>query len=252
MPIGPARMAFFDHLAELRRRLVVVVVVLFAASMGLYFIAPQLYLFLLKPVIATLPAGTSPKVWDPFEMFATRFQVAFFASVVVSSPVIAWQLLGFFLPALKPKERRWFVPIFAAVVILFIAGVVFCYTEVLGPGFAWLHSQGAGVISQEMRASTYLSGVMLFLLGFGLAFQTPVVVFALVYLEIVPYKKLRQNWRIAYVVLMLAASIGTPDWSPVTMGLLFGALVALYESSMLLSRLLLSKKIAAQKAEELA
>ncbi len=63
---------------------------------------------------------------------------------------------------------------------------------------------------------------------------------------------MRQNWRVAYVVIMIVAAVATPDWSPVTMGALFGALVILYEASMLLARGVLNKRIAAQQALEAA
>jgi sec-independent protein translocase protein TatC len=86
------------------------------------------------------------------------------------------------------------------------------------------------------------------LLGFGLAFEIPIVIFYLVAFDVVSYRQMRKNWRIAYITLMLIAAIATPDWSPVTMGLLFGALLLLYESSLLLARMLLTKRIAAQEA----
>ena len=90
------------------------------------------------------------------------------------------------------------------------------------------------------------------LLGFGIGFELPVIVFYLVIFNIVPYAKLRASWRVVYVVLMLVASAATPDWSPGTMGGLYLALVVLYEASMLLARVALRKRIAAQKAGELA
>lgn len=242
-------MPFFEHLAELRKRLAIVIGVVFVGSMVLYYWGLQIYDWLMKPVMQSLP-GVHPVALGPFELFAVRYQVGLYASFVVFSPLVIWQSMAFFLPALRQKERRWFVPIFFAVVFFFLIGVAFCYFFVLGPGFQWLHAQGGGVITQTPRASEYLSGVMLFLLGFGVGFQTPIVVFGLVYLEIVPYKKLREQWRVVYVVLMLVASVATPDWSPVTMGLLFGALLGLYEGSMGLARVLLSKKIKAQVLAE--
>jgi sec-independent protein translocase protein TatC len=243
-------MPFFDHIGELRKRLLRVIVVVFAGSMVLYYWGLQIFDVLMKPVMTSLP-GIEFIALGPFELFAVRYQVGLYAACVFFSPYIFWESGAFFLPALKPKERKWFVPIFIAVVIFFLMGIAFCYFYVLGPGFAWLHSQGGNVIAQQPRASEYLTGVMLFLLGFGAGFQTPVVVFGLVYLEIVPYKKLRENWRVVYVTLMIIASVATPDWSPVTMGLLFGALMVLYEGSMALARVLLSKKIKAQQLAEL-
>ena len=89
------------------------------------------------------------------------------------------------------------------------------------------------------------------MLGFGIGFELPVIVFYLVIFNIVPYAKLRESWRVVYVVLMLVASAATPDWSPYTMGGLYVALVGLYEISMLLARVTLRKRIAAQKRAEL-
>jgi sec-independent protein translocase protein TatC len=251
MPIGPARMPFFEHIAELRKRLAIIIGFVFATSMVAYFFALPIFDFIMRPVYAASP-GLKFIAVGPFEQFTVRFQTGLYAAIVLTSPIWIWQIMAFFLPALKPKERRWFVPIFAAVVFFFLMGTVFCYGIVLKPGFTWLLSQGGGTISQLPSAAQFLSGVVLFLFAFGLGFQTPVVVFGLVYLQIVPYQKLRQNWRIVYVVLMVVASVATPDWSYVTMGMLFGAMVALYEGSMLLSRVLLSKKIARQRAEEFA
>ena len=142
MPIGPARMPLFDHLGELRMRLVRIVVCLFIGVLIFYFAAPTLIQFLLPPIAEYLPQGSDGTAvltaLDPFEAFATSFKVALWASVVTCSPVILWQILAFFLPALKPKERKWFVPAFAAAVILFIVGTIFCYLIILNPAFQFL------------------------------------------------------------------------------------------------------------------
>lgn len=105
--------------------------------------------------------------------------------------MILWQLLAFFLPALKPRERRWFIPTFIAAVLLFIFGVVFCYLVILNTALQWLvdQSQGLGDIIPQMSA--YIDIIIKFEIGFGIAFQLPLIVFYLVVFGIVPYKKLR-------------------------------------------------------------
>jgi sec-independent protein translocase protein TatC len=129
--------------------------------------------------------------------------------------------------------------------------VVFCWLWVLEPGFGWLLAQGGDTVTMLPKASEFFRGVTLFLLGFGLGFQTPVIVFGLIVLGIVPYEKLRENWRTAYVVIMVVASVATPDWSWVTMLSLFGAMIALYEGSLFVARIALRRRIAAQAAQEL-
>lgn len=242
-------MPLLGHIAELRRRLIVIASVILVGSSVLYFFAPQIYDFIMKPII-DLPAleGKPMNILGPFGTFGLRFTVGLYGAIIIGSPIIIWQVLGFFLPALKPKERRYIIPTFIAMFVFFFGGVVFCYSIILETAFGWMVSQAWGTVQVLPDARLYFSGATLLMLGFGLAFELPVVMFYLMIFDIVPYKTLRKNWRVSYIVLMLVASIATPDWSPVTMGALFGALVLLYEGSMAFARVVLSRRIAQQKA----
>lgn len=255
MPIGPARMPLFDHLGELRMRLVRIVACLAVAVCVFYFAAPQMGQFLLLPIADFLPFDPNTGyvdlvALDPFEAFAVRFEIALFFSVIATSPVILWQLLAFFLPALKPKERKWFTPTFIVAVCLFILGVVFCYAVILTAAFQWLTDQAMGLGYVEPRMSSYIDIIIKFEIAFGFAFELPLVIFYLVIFDVVPYKKLRESWRIIYIVLMVLCAIITPDASPVTMLLLFAAMIALYEISLLMARIVLARRIKRQEAEE--
>ena len=86
-------------------------------------------------------------------------------------------------------------------------------------------------------------------IGFGFAFELPLIVFYLVIFDVVPYKKLRGSWRTVYVVLMVVSAMATPDASPITMLLMFAALLVLYEGSLLISRIVLGKRIKKQNEE---
>ena len=91
--------------------------------------------------------------------------------------------------------------------------------------------------------------IVKFEIGFGFAFELPLIVFYLVIFDVVPYKKLRGSWRTVYVALMVISAMVTPDASPVTMLLMFAAMVALYEGSLLISRIVLAKRIKKQNEE---
>ncbi|WP_417142238.1 twin-arginine translocase subunit TatC [Raoultibacter massiliensis] len=244
MPIGPARMPLFDHLSELRMRLVRILACLAVAVCVFYLASPTVIDFLKGTIEQYVPTFYS---MDPFESFAVRFKVSFWTSIVACMPVILWQILAFFLPALKPNERKWFVPTFAAAVVLFIFGTVFCYLIILDPAFEWLTEQAVG---WELlpSLSSYIDIIIKFELGFGFAFELPLIVFYLVIFDVVPYKKLRNSWRTVYIALMVISAMVTPDASPVTMLLMFAALVALYEASLLISRIVLGKRIKEQTA----
>lgn len=253
MPIGPARMPLFDHLGELRMRLVRIVACLAIAVIVFYMATPTMGQFLLLPIAEFLPTDpatgmASLQAIDPFEAFAVRFEISLFAGLIATSPVILWQLLAFFLPALKPKERRWFIPTFIAAVILFIVGVVFCYAVILNAAFQWLTDQADGLGYVAPRMSSYVDIIIKFEVAFGFAFELPLVIFYLVIFDAVPYKKLRESWRVIYIVLMILCAVVTPDASPITMLLMFAAMVALYELSLLIARIVLARRIKAQNA----
>jgi len=250
MPIGPKRMSVWDHIEELRRRIIITVVAVVVASVVLYFFSWDLLEIVMAPVAPSLN-GEPLNLLGPFEAFTFRFKVALYGAIVLCSPIIFWQILAFITPALRPKEQKWLLPTFFIAVLLFLTGNLFAYYVVLGPAFEWMTAQAnSDFVNLLPEASRYLTGVVMLLLGFGLAFEIPIAIFYLVAFDVVSYKKMRQNWRTAYVVLMIIASVATPDWSPVTMGLLFGALLLLYESSLFFARIVLSKRIKAQEAED--
>ena len=250
MPIGPARMPLLEHLGELRMRLVRIVVSLIIGVCVFYMATPVIGEILIYPISEYIPNDVLYAI-DPFESFSTRFTIAIWTALVACSPVIFWQILAFFLPALKPKERRWFIPTFVIATILFVFGAVFCYAVILNAAFGWLTDQAVGFGEILPRMSTYIDIIIKFELGFGLAFELPLIVFYLVVFDVVPYKKIRSSWRGVYVALMVISAAVTPDLSPVTMLLMFAALVALYEISLFIARIMLAKRIKRQN-EQLA
>lgn len=251
MPVSPKQMPFFQHFAELRKRLTIIVIVIFVLSMVFYM--EKCYVFLLDiflaPVRAYLPGGKLT-VLGPFEQMTFRFKVAFAASIIASMPVILYEIFAFITPALKPKEKKWVFPTVIAAVFLFLGGAAFAYFVIMGPAFQWLSSQGAGVISSMAAAGQYFSGISMLMIGFGIGFELPLVVFYLIGLGILKYDVIRGGWRYAYVAIVVIAAVATPDWSPWTMGGLAVSLIALYELSLGLARFVFAKKIKQQRIDD--
>ncbi|HET6351596.1 MAG TPA: twin-arginine translocase subunit TatC [Coriobacteriia bacterium] len=251
MPISPRRLPFFEHVAELRQRLVIIVATVGIGSTILYmkiFFNPIME-WLLKPIEDIMPAQLT--VFGPFESFTFRFKVAMFASIVIFSPIIVWQVLAFFIPALKPNERKWVIPTFIAAAVLFLGGAGFAYGVIMRPAFQFMFAQGGNTVAIIPSADKFLTGIGLLMVGFGLAFEIPIVVFYSIGFGLIPYRKIRQNWRYVYAALAVVAAVATPDWSPITMGALGGALVVLYEASLLLARFAFAKRIKEQALEAL-
>lgn len=253
MPIGPARMPLMDHLGELRMRAVRIVVVLIIAVCFFYMSTPVVAQFLLAPVTPYMPTDANGhaiiNVFGAFEAFGVRIKIALWVSLVACAPFCLWQVLAFFLPALKPRERKYFVPTFIVAVLLFVFGTVFCYIVILPPAFQWLTDQASGFATITASADQWIDIIIKFELGFGIAFELPLIVFYLLIFEIIPYSKLREQWRYIYVGLLVVSGMVTPDASPITMLLMFAPLVFLYELSMFAARMVMGKRVKEQKAE---
>ena len=99
------------------------------------------------------------------------------------------------------------------------------------------------------QADKWIDIIIKFEVGFGLAFELPLMVFYLTIFEVVPYAKLRSSWRYVYIGLLVVSAFVTPDASPVTMFLMFAAMIGLYEASLLVARLVLGNKIKQQRIE---
>ncbi len=254
MAIGPARMSLMEHLGELRMRLVRIVVCLIVAMCVFYLSTGTVVQFLLAPVAEFMPKGDDGQValnvLGAFDAFSVRITVALWTALIATAPITLWQILAFFLPALKPKERKWFLPTFIAALSLFIIGTVFCYLVILNPAFQWLTDQASGFATILPEAGQWVDIIIKFELGFGIGFEMPLVVFYLVMFGVIPYQKLRASWRGVYIGLLVFSAAVTPDASPVTMGLMFAAMVVLYELSLIAARIGLKSRIKRQQELE--
>ena len=129
MPITPSRMPFFDHIAELRRRIIIVAVTIIVGSMVLYTWGWDIFNFIMAPHHSAARRARSGRYSPRSASSACGSRWRSTPRSSSAGPIIIWQVMAFFLPALKPKERRYVVPTFIALVVLFIAGVTFCYID---------------------------------------------------------------------------------------------------------------------------
>lgn len=236
-------MTFFEHLDELRKRLTITAIAYIIGAAASY---PYLYKIIMKAFAA--PAGY-PKLYymSPLEPFLVRLKIALFASFVITSPIIFYNILAFLSPALKKKEKRALYFGVFSIVTLFVFGVWLGYNYILPVGLVWLMGQGDGVITGMLKATEYVSVVSWFLISFGLAFQLPVIIVVLVKLGIMSEETLQSNWRVVYIVVLVAASILTPDFSPVTMLMLAAPMILLYHATIVYFYIPRFKKLIALK-----
>ncbi|HUZ12107.1 MAG TPA: twin-arginine translocase subunit TatC, partial [Caulobacteraceae bacterium] len=175
----------------------------------------------------------------PLEVFFAKVRLAGFGAIVVSFPVLAWQIYGFVGPGLYRRERRAFLPFLIASPVLFCMGASLVYFVML-PFVLWfsLNQQilggGPGDVSVELlpKISDYMSLVTTLVLAFGLCFQLPVVVSLLGMAGLVNARMLRAGWRYAIVGVFLLAAVVTPP-DPISMLSLALPICLLYGASIL-------------------
>src|SRR5438552_5420712 len=151
---------------------------------------------------------------DPAAPFMSSLHLAFFAGILLAAPFIFYFIGQFVMPALKIKEKKYFLRAFAIGVGLFVMGVCFCYFIIMPRAlkFAELFALWMGIKVPEWRAETYFGFVTKFMLGMGLGFELPVVLLALVKIGILDYKKLSTMRRYMIVInLILGALLTTPE-----------------------------------------
>jgi sec-independent protein translocase protein TatC len=181
------------------------------------------------------PEGSQPVTLGPGEPFSATFTVAFYFALLISMPLILYQLYAFIVPAFSPHERRVAVPLMAMIPVLFIIGVVFGYFVVLTAAVRFLQNFNSDQFNILLQARDYYKFAVLSLAATGLVFQLPVAILALTRLGIVTPQFLTKNWRYAVVILTIIAVL-LPGTDPVSTMIEAVPLYLLYALSIVLAR----------------
>lgn len=240
-------MTWIEHLEEFRARLMWA---LFAVAIG-----TVVCLAFADPLLRVLlrPAGDIKlHALGMLEPFLVKFKVAVTGGVALAMPVLVYQVLAYVNPALTARERRVMVPVALAAGLLFLCGAVFGYFFIVPPASQWLLAQAGTLIQLNIAALSYLQYITWFLIGMGLAFQTPLIVVAACVIGIVSPQRLRQEWRVAYMTIVVVSAAVTPDWSPVTMFLLAIPMLVLYEAAVFVSTIIVRRRRQAQATTDSA
>lgn len=241
-----AAMSVIEHLRELRRRLIFSLAAFVVISLAAFFFFEPILDLLLEPLCSLDPELLGPQGcrlsgFGPAEPFVVRLKVTAMVGVVCSAPVWLYQIWAFVTPGLTPQEKKYALPFIASSIVLFSIGVVFAYLT-LTPGLRFLIGLGEGLITPFFRADTYLNFVGLMFLGFGMAFELPLLLFFLGLAGVVTVQQLRKQRRAAFVAIVAIAAVVTPSQDPYTMLLMALPLYLLYELTIVLLKVVLRRK----------
>ena len=202
-------MGFFDHLEEFRRRLIVCLIAVFVTFLACWNWAPELFEFMAKPVRRVLPPGQSLSYTTLTEPFLMYFRVALFAGIIAASPVILWQVWLFVAPALYRREKRYVMPFVFAGVFFFLAGCAFGYYEAFPLVVGFLIGMGKN-FNAVITINEYLSTAMKIIMGLGLCFEMPILIFFLARMGVVSEKFLLAKFKYAILIIFIVAAVITP------------------------------------------
>ncbi|HEY6552020.1 MAG TPA: twin-arginine translocase subunit TatC [Vicinamibacteria bacterium] len=187
--------------------------------------------------LAPAISARKPVTLGVSEPFMQTLKVAAYAGLLISLPLILFQVYAFVLPAFSPREKQVALPAMLAVPFLFIGGVVFGYFTVVPRAIEFLQNFNTDAFDVLIQAQPYYKFVLMLLIAMGLLFQIPVAIVAVTRVGIVSTSQLAHNRRYAILAIAVAAML-LPGQDPITMGMMMAPMYVLFEASILFSWLL--------------
>jgi sec-independent protein translocase protein TatC len=202
--------SLISHLIELRNRLLRITVVFLLLFLGLFPFANQLYTLLAAPMLAQLPAGGQMIATAVTTPFFIPMKVAMLTAFVVSLPHTLYQLWAFIAPGLYEQERRLVAPLVVSSSLLFLTGMLFAYFVVFPVIFGFIAGTAPEGVAVMTDIGNYLDFVITLFMAFGIAFEVPIAVVLLVYLDMVTIKTLKEIRSYVIVGAFVLGAIFTP------------------------------------------
>jgi sec-independent protein translocase protein TatC len=231
---GGKPLTLYEHLAELRTRLVVTAVGIAATTIFSLFFTKRILGFLLSPGRQAYH-GFVPIFTEPMEYVSVYFEIALLIGIILAMPIILYEVFMFVTPALTRKERRWVFPVVFGAFMFFLLGVVFAYEVALEPALSFFLNFGSTIATPQIRIGKYIDFVSHLVLWTGLFFETPLVMMGLAVLGVVSARGFLKLWRYAIVLGFLFAAFVIPAISPLAQTMVAAPIIGLYFVGVLLA-----------------
>lgn len=227
------KQTILEHLAELRRSIIICVVSVGIAAIGCFSYNEQLL------AIVTLPLTAIDQhliVTGVTEAFFVKLQLSFLAGFVLAFPIVSWAVWRFFRPALYAHERKYIHILFPITIVLFVTGVSFSYFVVLPMVLKFFVYIAGESLDTMFKVDSYVSFVMSFTIPFGLIFELPVLTFFLTKIGVLKPQLLSKNRKYAILIIVILAGALTPGPDPISQVMMAVPVYILYEVSVLVSK----------------
>ncbi|MGA0863656.1 MAG: twin-arginine translocase subunit TatC [Ilumatobacteraceae bacterium] len=242
-----AVMPMLEHLRELRTRIVRIALAVAAGTIVFLVFYGRFKDLLTKPYVDICAANNdldcdgSLYSLGPLDGFSARVRISVYGGILLSLPVIVWQIWRFIVPALESRERRYAVPFLLSSAVLFVAGCSLGYWT-LGQALEFLIAWAGDDITEAYRINDYVNLVALMMLAFGVGFLSPVLIVFLQLVGVVSPRALLRKWRHAVMGIFVLAAVITPSGDPVTLLALAVPLSVMYLVAVLVGWLVLRRR----------
>jgi sec-independent protein translocase protein TatC len=224
-------MSFFEHLEELRKRAIISILAVVISSAAVFPFMPNLIELLRHQLL-----DVTLHVFSPMEAIFVTFKASIYAGVVISSPVIIYELWAFVSPGLTKKERNMIITALIPTILLFLAGASFAYFVMLPITLKFFFAFSYRMSTPLFGLDHTLSFIFSMLFIFGVVFQFPLVIAVLARLGVVTHEVLASKRKYAFLIIFIVAGIITPDPTVVSQTLVGVPLYILYEISIWVAR----------------
>jgi sec-independent protein translocase protein TatC len=243
-------MSFLEHLDELRKRLVNSAIAIALCVVGGFYWINQIVDFILAPTRKALPPGVKLIYTQPGEAFSLYVQIALIMGVVLAAPFIMYQVWMFIAPGLYSNEKRLAIPFVLFTTIGFVAGAAFNHYIAFPFMMAFFASFNTPDLAFMPKLDDVFGLYTKMLIGMGIVFQMPTVVFFLAKLQLVSAAFLARHFKYAFLLIFIAAAVITPTGDMMTQTIFAAPMVGLYLLSIAIAWIVGPKRIKGRFADD--
>lgn len=223
-----AKMTFLEHLDELRKRIIASLVSVAVGVLVAFFFVQQIYDFVMKPLVALLPKGGYFQYTEATEAFVLYMTMALLAGLMIAMPFVLWQVWMFIAPGLYRREKKLAFPFIILATVGFVGGAAFTHYLL----FPWMWVFFASFATDQLKFVPKIEPVfslyVKMIMGMGLVFQMPAIVYSLARMGIVTARFLIKSFRYAILIIFIAAAVITPSGDMLTQSLFAAPMIGLY------------------------
>jgi sec-independent protein translocase protein TatC len=247
--VAAGKMSFLEHLDELRKRIVRSCLAVAVGVLATFAFIQPIFDFILAPTRKALPPGVKLIYTEPGEAFSLYITVALIAGVIVAAPFIMYQVWMFIAPGLYANEKRLAIPFVVFTTLGFVLGAAFNHYIAFPFMMAFFGSFNTADLAFMPKLDDVFGLYSKMLMGMGIVFQMPTVVFFLAKMKLITARFLLQHLKYAFLIIFIVAAVITPTGDMMTQTIFAAPMVGLYLLSIVIAWVVGPKRLRASPDE---